>query len=132
VCVWVCVYVEYIESVCESVGRAGERENERERERNVFGFFLNMWNKKKKSLNEVIGIFGIRLKSFGFLLHAFLDFQDGGRLRLILQTKNKPEWLKFFLFGFFFLYYFLLIFNCVFILSFLAIKSKINRHKIII
>jgi hypothetical protein len=37
---------------------------------------------------------GISLKSLGFLLHAFLDFQDGRRLRLILQTMNKPEWLK--------------------------------------
>lgn len=46
------------------------------------------------SLNEVIGMVGIGLKSLGFLLHAFLDFQDGRRLRLILQTMNKPEWLK--------------------------------------
>ena len=46
------------------------------------------------SLNEVIGVVGIGLKSLGFLLHAFLDFQDGRRLRLILQTMNKPEWLK--------------------------------------
>lgn len=42
---------------------------------------------------------GIGLKSFGFLLHAFLDFQDGRRLRLILQTMNKPEWLKQFVIG---------------------------------
>ena len=49
---------------------------------------------REGSLNEVIGVVGIGLKSLGFLLHAFLDFQDGGRLRLILQgTKNKPEWL---------------------------------------
>lgn len=47
-----------------------------------------------RSLNEVIRVVGIGFKSLGFLLHAFLDFQDGGRLRLILQgTKNKPEWL---------------------------------------
>lgn len=49
---------------------------------------------KVSSLNEVIGMVGIGFKSLGFLLHAFLDFQDGRRLRLILQTMNKPEWLK--------------------------------------
>lgn len=58
-----------------------------------------------RSLNEVIGVVRIGLKSLGFFLHAFLDFQDGRRLRLILQTKNKPEWLStnalsLFLFGF--------------------------------
>lgn len=54
---------------------------------------------KVASLNEVIGMVRIGLKSLGFLLHAFLDFHDGRRLRLILQTMNKPEWLKQNVFG---------------------------------
>ena len=42
------------------------------------------------SLNVVIGMVGVGFESFGFFLHAFLDFQNGGRLRLILST-NKTD-----------------------------------------
>jgi len=66
-----------------------------------------------RSLNEVIGVVRIGLKSLGFFLHAFLDFQDGRRLRLILQTKNKREWLStdaLFFFSFSFIFYLLSLF----------------------
>lgn len=56
----------------------------------IFVFFFSLIVRDKRSLNEVIRVVGIGLKSLGFLLHAFLDFQDGRRLRLILQgTKNR-------------------------------------------
>ena len=75
-----------------------------------------------RSLNEVIGVVRIGLKSLGFFLHAFLDFQDGRRLRLILQTKNKREWLStdaLFFFSFSFIFYLLSLF-----FSFLFFFSK--------
>ena len=84
-----------------------------------------------RSLNEVIGVVRIGLKSLGFFLHAFLDFQDGRRLRLILQTKNKREWLStdalfFFSFSFSFIFY-LLSFIFIFLFSFFFSKFLLAR-----
>ena len=41
------------------------------------------------SLNEVIWMLGISFEAFRLLLHAFLDFQDGRRFRLILKSEEQ-------------------------------------------